>query len=193
MSTNNSKWRQKKKKKGVKISHKPHFLAAKKICTSEVQHAGYTLNGMKRIARNCSPTHWPISLCLGSVSTTHSLRLRLRLSGTTTTTTTTLPPFWVPLMTYPYFSPITFFLIRFLSSLSTSLLSSPVKGRKGISHPTLPLVCSVVYYVLPRHTRVVSLIRGEAHQARTQDIIRTNSFIVLYYCNHKHELIINVM
>ena len=52
----------KKKKKGVKISHKPHFLAAKKICTSEVQHAGYTLNGMKRIARNCSPTHWPISL-----------------------------------------------------------------------------------------------------------------------------------
>ena len=95
--------------------------------------------------------------------------------------------------TYPYFSPITFFLSRFLSSLSTSLLSSPVKGRKGISHPTLPLVYSVVYYVLPRHTRVVSLIRGEAHQARTHDIIRTNSFIVLYYCNHKHELIINVM
>ena len=97
MSTNNSKWRQ-KKKKGVKISHKPHFLAAKKICTSEVQHAGYTLNGMKRIARNCSPTHWPISLCLGSVSTTHSLRLRLSgTTTTTTTTTTTLPPFWVPL------------------------------------------------------------------------------------------------
>ena len=137
-----NKQQQQMKTKGEKISHTHPTPFCKIVPLMQAQR--YTLNGMNRFARNCSPTHWralSFSLCVCAQSVLSSR--------------TTPPP-----------SPSLLFVpLRLLSSLDTlflvptlppifQFLSLPSSSSRFPFKESVPLIFHPC--VNPAHTRVLS-------------------------------------